>query len=140
MSTVAVRSPDRRRCIALIAHDGMKPEMLAWAKANREALSGYDLIATNTTGRLLIDELGLDVETMLSGPMGGDLQIGAKISTGDVDVLVFLWDPLEPQPHDPDVKALLRVAVVWNIPTACNRMTADLILASPRLIPTTHTA
>lgn len=133
MTSRIVPDPDASQRVALIAHDGMKDEMLAWASDNREALLKHTLMATATTGGLLIDKLGLKVEALKSGPLGGDLQIGARISEGLVDVLVFFWDPLRSQPHDPDVKALLRVAVVWNIPTACNRATADVLIASPLL-------
>jgi methylglyoxal synthase len=122
--------PPRRR-VALIAHDNRKADLLEWARYNRLSLVQYDLLATGTTGKLLGQELGLDVTAVESGPLGGDVQIGAMITEGTIDMLVFFWDPLEPQPHDPDVKALLRVAVVWNIPIACNRATADFLISSP---------
>ena len=124
-------APTGRR-IALIAHDNKKQDMIEWAEYNLDLLAGHELFATATTGHLLQQQLGLPVTCFRSGPYGGDQQIGARIAEGEIDLLVFLWDPLEPHPHDPDVKALLRVAVVCNIPVACNRATRgfhDLLAA-----------
>jgi methylglyoxal synthase len=120
-----------RKRIALIAHDNRKADLLAWARFNRGALSKHELLATGTTGALLADELRLDVHQFLSGPLGGDQQVGAAIAEGRIDAVIFFWDPLEPHPHDVDVKALLRVAVVHNVAIACNRATADFVMSSP---------
>jgi methylglyoxal synthase len=117
--------------IALVAHDNKKQDLTDWGRYNRDLLAGHTLYATGTTGVLLEDTLDIKVRKLRSGPLGGDQQIGAMIAQGDIDLLVFFWDPLEPQPHDPDVKALLRIAVVWNIPIACNRATADYMVSSP---------
>ncbi len=114
-----------------MAHDNKKPDLLAWVDYNRGTLAQHDLISTGTTGRLITDRFGLPVTRLVSGPLGGDQQMGARIAEGGVDVLIFFWDPLQPQPHDPDVKALLRMAVVWNVAVACNRATADYVISSP---------
>jgi methylglyoxal synthase len=122
--------PAQKR-IALVAHDGRKADLLDWIRFNRGTLSKHFLFATGTTGQLITEETNLPVYRFKSGPLGGDQQLGAKIAENDLDMLIFFWDPLEPQPHDPDVKALLRLAVLYNIPTASNRATADFLIASP---------
>ena len=124
--------PPRKR-IALIAHDNKKRTLLEWARYNREVLAGHDLCGTGTTGKLIARELDLPVDLFRSGPLGGDQQVGARIAEGCIDLVIFFWDPLSPHPHDVDVKALLRIAVVYNVPIACNRSTADFMISSTLL-------
>jgi len=128
--------------IALVAHDNKKQDLVEWAKYNRDLLAHHEVFATGTTGDMLERELGFKITKLQSGPLGGDQQVGAMIVNDEINFLIFFWDPLEPMPHDPDVKALLRMAAVWNIPIACNRASADFMISSPlmddkynRLIP-----
>jgi methylglyoxal synthase len=126
-----IRKISSRKRIALVAHDNKKKDLIEWAVFNKTVLAKHELIATGTTGKLLEEKLDRPVQKMLSGPLGGDQQIGAMIAEGKIDVLIFFWDPMEAQAHDSDVKALLRLGVAWNILLACDRATADFILTSP---------
>ncbi len=121
------------KTLALIAHDQKKAEMVSWAMKNKESLARFNLCGTGTTAKLVGDATGLEVKRYLSGPLGGDQQIGAKIAEGEIDAVVFFWDPLNAQPHDPDVKALLRIAVVYDIPIATNTATANYVITSTLL-------
>lgn len=131
MAQLMTRVFTAKKRIALVAHDHKKSDLISWALNKREELSRHELFATGTTGRLLSEALQMPVHKFLSGPLGGDLQIASFIAEGKIDVLIFFWDPMEAQPHDPDIKALLRIGVVWNIPLACDPATADFILSSP---------
>ena len=134
--------PMNRKRIALVAHDNKKKDLIEWAEWNWHVLAGHDLVCTGTTGRLIEEALlkktehngaGVSVEKLKSGPLGGDQQMGALIAEGKIDMMIFLWDPMQPQPHDVDVKALLRICVLYNVPTACNRATADYLISSSLL-------
>jgi methylglyoxal synthase len=125
------RFEDDRMAVVLVAHDNRKADLCAWARFNKSVLSACRLYATRSTGQALAEEVGLEVDCLLSGPLGGDAQIGSMIAEGRADMVVFLWDPLTPQPHDVDVKALLRLAVLYNVPIACNRSSADFLISSP---------
>ncbi len=130
MQYINIESP-AIKSISLVAHDNMKVELINWCKQYQQALSPHTLYATGTTGLHIEKNTELKVNKLISGPLGGDQQIGALITEQKIDIMIFFWDPLEAQPHDPDVKALLRLAAVWNIPVACNRATADLLITSP---------
>lgn len=131
MKTTPAPDLPKQKRIALIAHDNMKKNLLDWATYNKGSLIKHELWATGTTGKLLEEALGIHINKLMSGPLGGDQQIGARIVNGEIDMIIFFWDALESQPHDVDVKALLRLAVVWNIPIGCNRSTADFVISSP---------
>lgn len=125
-----MRVLEKRKKIALIAHDNKKKDLIEWAVHNKKELAKHSLVATGTTGKLIEEALDQPVTKLLSGPLGGDQQIGSMIATGDIDVIFFFFDPMEAQPHDSDVKALLRLAVAWNLPMACDRTTADFLMTS----------
>jgi methylglyoxal synthase len=127
----SIRLLNKRKRIALVAHDSKKKDLIDWVLFNQKELNRHELIATGTTGRLLEERLDRPVKKLLSGPLGGDQQIGSLIAAGDIDMMIFFWDPMEAQPHDSDVKALLRVAIAWNCIVACDRATADFVLTSP---------
>lgn len=120
-----------RKNVALVAHDNMKPELIEWAEKHKEKLIKHNLMATGTTGNLMQKQLKVPVQALISGPLGGDQQLGGMIAEGKIDILIFFWDPFEPMPHDPDIKALLRVAAVWNIPIACSVSSANFLVSSP---------
>ena len=121
------------KTIALIAHDNKKKDIIRWASENKERLSKFNLCGTGTTAKMISEATGLNVKGYLSGPLGGDLQIGAKVAENDIDIVIFIWDPLQAQPHDPDVKALLRIAALYDVPIATNISTADFMLHSDLL-------
>jgi methylglyoxal synthase len=127
----SIRVLNKRKRIALVAHDHKKKDLIDWVIYNRTELTRHELIATGTTGRLLEERLDRPIKKLLSGPLGGDQQIGSLIAAGEIDMLIFFWDPMEAQPHDSDVRALLRVAIAWNCIVACDRATADFVLTSP---------
>jgi methylglyoxal synthase len=133
MAAITRKLPARKR-IALVAHDHKKKAMTAWAEKNKVALARHELYATGTTGTMLEEQLDRPVRKLMSGPLGGDQQIGAMIANGDLDVLIFFWDPMEAQPHDTDIKALLRLVAVWNLPMACDQSTADFLMSSPLML------
>jgi len=130
MKFTTINAPELKS-ISLVAHDNMKEELLNWCQTYQQALTPHTLYVTGTTGLKIEKETALSINKLISGPLGGDQQIGALITEQKIDIMIFFWDPLEAQPHDPDVKALLRLAAVWNIPVACNRATADLLITSP---------